>query len=176
MRYESPFLHMACISDFSGHVASSVSVSGASTDLLRRLHAHMAQNDVDFIGGDFNMSAFSTAGDVFANPEFRAPGNSLQWGLGALEDANRERTGFLIMPRRPYGMWMHTAATNSTTQIWQPTFLIFCIYAPPTSGACDLCTVFLSLPLPLANLTARTCTCFQYGVDEADELLLNKIT
>ena len=28
----------------------------ASTDLLRRLHAHMAQYDVDFIGGDFNMS------------------------------------------------------------------------------------------------------------------------
>ena len=53
----------------------------ASTDLLRRLHAHMAQNDVDFIGGDFNTSAFSTVGDVFADPEFSAPGNSLFWGL-----------------------------------------------------------------------------------------------
>ena len=74
----------------------------ASTDLLRRLHAHMQQHNVDFIGGDFNMSAFSTVGDVFADPEFSAPGNSLLWGLGALEEANRECTGFLIMPKRPY--------------------------------------------------------------------------
>ena len=43
----------------------------------------MSQYDVDFIGGDFNMSAFST-GDVFADPEFSAPGNSLWWELGAL--------------------------------------------------------------------------------------------
>ena len=58
----------------------------ASTDLLRRLHAHMTLHEVDFIGGDFNMSAFSTVGDVFADPEFSAPGNSLQWGLGAVGD------------------------------------------------------------------------------------------
>ena len=85
------------------------------SDLLLRLHAHMAQYDVDFVSGDFNMSAFSTVGDVFADPEFSAPGNSLLWGLGALDDSNR-----LIMPKRPYmnGMWMHTAAANSTTQIW----------------------------------------------------------
>ena len=51
----------------------------ASTDLLRRLHAHMAQYDVDFIGGDFDMSAFSTVGDLFADPEFSAPGKSLPW-------------------------------------------------------------------------------------------------
>ena len=31
-----------------------------------------------------------------------APGNSLLWGLGALEDSNRERTRFLIMPKRPH--------------------------------------------------------------------------
>ena len=62
----------------------------------------MAQNDVDFTGGDFDMSVFSTVGDVFADPEFSAPRNSLVWGLGALEDSNRERTGFLIMPKRPY--------------------------------------------------------------------------
>ena len=30
----------------------------ASTDLLRRLHAHMLQHNVDFIGCDFNTSAF----------------------------------------------------------------------------------------------------------------------
>ena len=38
---------------------------------------------------------------VFADPEFSAPGNSFLWGLGALEEANRECTGFLIMPKRP---------------------------------------------------------------------------
>ena len=62
----------------------------------------MAQNDVDFVGGDFYMSAFSTVGEVFADPEFSAPGNSLLCGLGALEDSNRECAGFLIMPKRPY--------------------------------------------------------------------------
>ena len=51
----------------------------ASTELLRRIHGYMQQHDVDFIGGDFNMGAFSADGDVFA-----------------------ERTGFLIMPKRPY--------------------------------------------------------------------------
>ena len=74
----------------------------APTDLLRRLHGYMQQHNVDFIGGDFNMSAFSTVGDVFSDPEFSAPGNSFLWRLGALEEPNRERTGFLIMPKRPY--------------------------------------------------------------------------
>ena len=73
----------------------------ASTDLLRRLHGYMQQHNADFIGGDFNMSAFSTVGDVFSDPEFSAPGNSFLWRLGALEEPNRERTGFLIMPKRP---------------------------------------------------------------------------
>ena len=71
----------------------------ASTDLLRRLRAHMLQHKVDFIGGDFNMSAFSTVGDVFTDPEFSALGNSLLWVLGALEDSNRERTGFAEAPQ-----------------------------------------------------------------------------
>ena len=48
----------------------------ASTDLLRRPHAHMLQHHVDSSGGDSNMSALSTVGDVFADPEFSAPGNS----------------------------------------------------------------------------------------------------
>ena len=74
----------------------------ASTELLRRSHGYMHQHNVDFFGGDFNMSAFSTVGDVFSDQEFSAPGNSLLWGLRALEEANRERTGFLIMPKRPY--------------------------------------------------------------------------
>ena len=63
----------------------------------------MKQPNVDFIWGDFaNMSALSTVGDVFSDPEFSAPGNSFLWGLGALEEHYRERTGFLIMPKRPY--------------------------------------------------------------------------
>ena len=75
---------------------------GASTDLLRRLHGYMQQHNVGFVGGDFNMGAFSTVGDVFSDLEFSAPGNSFLWGLGALEEPNRERTGFLIMPKRPH--------------------------------------------------------------------------
>ena len=74
----------------------------ASTDFLRRLYGNMKQHNVDFTGGDFNMSAFSTVGDVFSDPEFSEPRNSFLWGLGALEEPNRERTGFLIMPKRPY--------------------------------------------------------------------------
>ena len=73
----------------------------ASTDLLRRLHGYMKKHNVDFIGCDFNMSALSTVGDVFSDPEFSAPGNSFLWGVGALEEQYRERTGFLIMPKRP---------------------------------------------------------------------------
>ena len=61
----------------------------------------MLQHNVDFIGGDFNMSAFSAVGDVFGNPEFSAPGNSFLEGLSTLKDTNRERTVFLIMQKRP---------------------------------------------------------------------------
>ena len=62
----------------------------------------MKQHKVDFIGGDFNMSAFSTVGDVFWDPEFfqhlviRFCGD-----FGTLEEQYRECTGFLIMPKRP---------------------------------------------------------------------------
>ena len=41
-------------------------------------------------------------GDVFTDDEFSAPGNSLLWGLGALEEPDRECAGFLIMPKRPF--------------------------------------------------------------------------
>ena len=80
----------------------------ASTDLLQRLHGYMREHNVDFIGGDFNMSAFSTVGDVITDDEFSAPGNSLLWGLGALEEPNRECAGFLIMPKRPYEWRVHS--------------------------------------------------------------------
>ena len=74
----------------------------ASTDLPLRLREYMKQNNVDFIGGDFNMSAFSTVGDVFSDTEITAPSNSFLCGLGALEEPNRECTVFLILPTRPY--------------------------------------------------------------------------
>ena len=48
----------------------------ASIELLQFLHAKMLEHNVDFIGGDFNMSAFSTVSDVFSDPEFSAPGHS----------------------------------------------------------------------------------------------------
>ena len=66
------------------------------------------EHNVDFIGGDFNMSAFSTVGDVFTDEELSAPGKSLLWGLGALEEPNRECAGFLIMPKRPYEWRVHS--------------------------------------------------------------------
>ena len=74
----------------------------ASTELLQFLHSKMLEYKVDFIGGDFNMSAFSTVSDVFSDLEFSAPGHSCLWGLGSLDEQYRECTGFLIMPKRPY--------------------------------------------------------------------------
>ena len=74
----------------------------ASTSLVLRLLEHIINHSVDFIGGGFNMSAFSTVGDVFSDPEFAAPGNSLLWGLGGLDETCRECTGFIIMPRHPH--------------------------------------------------------------------------
>ena len=63
----------------------------ASTDLFTTPYmATMKQYNVDFIGGDFNMSAFSTVGDVFTDEEFSAPGIHSLWGLGALEEPNRD--------------------------------------------------------------------------------------
>ena len=59
------------------------------------LRAKMREHNVEFIGGDFNMNAISTGGDVFTDEEFSALGNSLQWGLGALEEPNRECAVFL---------------------------------------------------------------------------------
>ena len=74
----------------------------ASTEPLQRLHGFLKEHNVDFIGCDFNMSALSTVGDVFSDPDVSAPGNSFLWGLGALEEQYRECTGFLIVPKSPY--------------------------------------------------------------------------
>ena len=63
---------------------------------------HMVQHGDDLIGGDFNMSAFSTVGDVFSDPEFSAPGNALLWGAGGLDETCKVCTGFLIITECPY--------------------------------------------------------------------------
>ena len=99
------------------------------------------------------MSAFSTVSDVFSYPEFSAPGQSFLCGLGALEEQNRERTGFLIMPKAPIrvGVWIHMAATSLTTQRWASDLVInlltsLCSYlsappiclAPPASRAASM--------------------------------------
>ena len=94
----------------------------ASTELNQRLYGNMREHNVDFIGGDFNMSAFSTVGDVFTDAEFSAPGNSFLWGLGALEEPNRECARFLIMPKRPYEWRVHSHGCykfdNATCLAW----------------------------------------------------------
>ena len=118
----------------------------ASTELLQRLHGYMKQHNVGFIGGDFSMSAFSTVGNVFSDPEFAAPGNSLLWGLGALEEQNRECTRFLIMPKRQMsGAWIHMAATSLTTQRWASDLVI-----KPLTFLCS----YISVPLPCLAPTA----------------------
>ena len=86
------------------------------------------------------MNAFSTVGDVFSDTEFSAPGNSFLWGLGALEESKRERTGFLIMPKRPYDWRLDShgcykfdnAALGFDPEIKPLTFLCFSTFAPPT--------------------------------------------
>ena len=115
----------------------------ASTSSLQALHAHMLQHNVDLIGSDFNMSAYSTVGHVFADQEFAAPGSSLLWGLGALTDTDQERTGSSSCPNaRTNGALTFTAATNLTMRnlasdlvITQRTSLSFCICALQTSPA-----------------------------------------
>ena len=79
----------------SAHIHNVVAKKrDASTELLQFLHSKMLEHKVDFIGGDFNMSAFSTVSDVFSDPEFSAPGHSCLWGLGALDEQHQECTGF----------------------------------------------------------------------------------
>ena len=82
------------------------------------------------------MSAFSTVGDVFSDPEFSALDNSFLCGLGALEEPNRECAGFLIMPKRPcewrvdsHGCYKYD---NAALGFGPLTFLCFSISAPPT--------------------------------------------
>ena len=124
----------------------------ASASFLQALHAHMLQHNVDFVGADLTMSAYSTVGHVFAGLEFAAPGSSLLWGLGALTDTEQEGTGFLIIPERPFE---HTLASDLV--ITQCTSLSFFICVQPTS------------PAP-----ARSCAALEPNTDAWNVQLVNK--
>ena len=83
----APAAPLVTFRDTNGHILLSTHSTNvvakkrdASTELLQRLHGYMKQHNVDFIGGDFNMSALSTVGDVFSDPQFAAPGNSFLCG------------------------------------------------------------------------------------------------
>ena len=76
----------------------------------------MKQHNVDFIGGDFNMSAFFTVGDVlwiqsFQHLAIRFCGDLLRWKTRIV----------CVLDFSPCqsvhttGVWIHTAATSTTT-------------------------------------------------------------
>ena len=109
----------------------------------------MYEFHVDFIGGDFNMSAFSTVGDVFSDQEFSAPGNSLLWGLGALEEPNRECAGFSACQNDlTSGASIHMVATNliirylawdlETNLIFQCSFIFVIPICPDPAASCEV--------------------------------------
>ena len=79
----------------------------ASTELLQRFYGYMREHNVDFTGGDFNMSAFSTVVTCFRRRIF-STWQFIPVGLGALEEPNRECAGSLIMPKRPYEWRVHS--------------------------------------------------------------------
>ena len=86
----------------------------------------------------------------FSDTEFSAPGNSFLWGLGALEELNRECAGFLIMPKRPYEWRVHSHGcykfNNATRSVWdlETKLLIF------------LCSSSISVP-PICLEIAASC-------------------
>ena len=105
----------------------------ASTELLQRLHGYMREHNVDFIDGDFNMSAFSMVSDVFTVAEFSAPGNSFLWDLVHWRSRIVNALGFsscqsVLMS----GVCIHMAATGLSMLrlAWEsahfPVFLHLC--------------------------------------------------
>ena len=89
----------------------------ASTELLQFLHGKRREHNVDFIGGDFNMSAFSTVGDVFTDDEFSAPGHSCLWDLVRWKNSTVSALGSSSCPSAHMsGVWIHMAATSLTMQ------------------------------------------------------------
>ena len=104
--HDAPLLPTPTVTFCSVHLHNEVAKKrDASTSLLQRLREHMILHSVDFIGGDFNISASSTVGDVFPDPEFAGPGNALLWSIGGMDETCRDCTGFIIMPQHPH-TWM----------------------------------------------------------------------
>ena len=89
----------------------------ASTELLQFLHAKMREHNVDFIGGDFNMSAFSTVSDVFSDPEFQllvihVCGGSVRW----MNSIGNVLASSSCPSAHMNGVWIHMAAASLTMQ------------------------------------------------------------
>ena len=75
----------------------------------------MKQHNVDFIGGDFNMSAFSTVGDVFTDAEFqhlaiRFCGDLVHWRSRIVSALGFSSCQSVLMS----GVCIHMAATSLT--------------------------------------------------------------
>ena len=88
----------------------------ASTDLLRRLRGYMTQYNVDFIGVDFNTSAFSTVSDVFSDPEFFTLVICFCGDLVSWKSSTVSALGSSSCPSaHTSGMWIHMASTNMIT-------------------------------------------------------------
>ena len=87
----------------------------ASTSLLQAPRAHVLQHNVDFIGGYFNMCAFSYVAHVFADQGFAAPGSSLLWWP---TQSMSEQGSSSCQNTRTDGALTLTAATSSTMRNW----------------------------------------------------------
>ena len=73
------------------------------------------EHNVDLIGDDFKMSAFSTVGDVFTDAELSAPSNSLLWDLVHWRSRIVNVLGFSSCQSvLTSGMCIHMAATSLT--------------------------------------------------------------
>ena len=87
----------------------------ASTELLQFLHAKMLEHNVDFIGGNFNMSASPRSATCSRIPSFQllvnhACGDSVLWTSNIVN--------VLVSSSCPNahmnGVWIHMAATSLT--------------------------------------------------------------
>ena len=123
--FASPLLSRALLRSRSALCTSHNVVAkkrGASTDPLRRLHEHMQQqHNVDFIGGDFNMSALSTVGDcvlghrIFHHFAIRFCGDLVRWRSRIVS-----ARGFSsCRSDHMSGVWIHMAAASSIMQTLQ---------------------------------------------------------
>ena len=92
-------------------------------------HGYMRQHNVDFIGGDFNVSAISTVGDVFSDPEFSAPGNSFLWDLVRWRSRIVSVLGFSqCQSVHMSGVWIHMATQRLASDLVINALTSLCSY------------------------------------------------